>query len=289
MPICQDRFLMRIQILLSVLPLLLAAACLESTTGPRGGEEPVILLEVSGGLAGVEYALRVDGPNREVVGERCVSGCGFQEGDLLHGLTLEQSAYLAHLFRDAGIHQLDGTDFGTECCDQFRYELTYSDSEGVSVVQGTSEALPEDLRGAVATVAAYADNIVPAVVAMDTDPERWVRDSAILKEWGVSGDFAQLQVSYSGGCAGHEFDLVVYGGWKESYPVQVSAFLSHDANGDPCDAFLTEDLVFDLRPLKKAYQEAYGISDPGSTTVVIGLDFIPSLSSFSPIPLEYTF
>jgi len=43
----------------------------------------------------------------------------------------------------------------------------------------------------------------------------------------------------------------------ESYPVQVNVVLSHEDNDDPCDAWITEKMVFNLLPLKKAYQEHY--------------------------------
>jgi hypothetical protein len=219
----------------------------------------------------------------------CLNGCGFQDGELLHGLTPEQGSYLADLFREAGIHQLNGTDFGSDCCDQFYYDLTYQDPDGASTVRGASDALPDALLKAVTTVAAYARTVVPVVVAMDTDPTRWRRDPVILTGWGVSGDLAQLQVSFGGGCETHYFDLVAHGGFRESQPVQVSAFLSHDGNGDTCEALLTEDLVFDLSPLKAAYQDVYGVAEPGTTTLVITLEDIPSPSSLMAIPLEYTF
>lgn len=280
---------MRVRTWLLFLQAAFMSGCLQGHTGPPEATDPEIRLRVSGGLAGVEYTVRVDGPKREVVGESCVSGCDFQEGELLHGLTREQAAYLLDLFQEAGIHQWDGTDFGTECCDQFHYDLTYSDRDGTSRVQGTSEAFPQELREAVQTVAAFAENVAPVVVDMDADPDRWVRDPAVLDGWEVSGDLAQLRVAYSGGCAVHHFDLIAFGGWQESSPVQISAFLSHDGNGDVCEAWLTRDLLFDLRPLKRAYQETYGVSEPGTTTIVLALDHIPSFSSMSPIPLEYTF
>lgn len=265
------------------------SGCLQGSTGPSQAPDPEIRLRVSGGLAGVAYTLLVDGPGREVVGESCVSGCDFQEGELLHGLAQEQVEYLKDLFQEAGIHQWDGTDFGTECCDQFHYELTYIDQAGSSTVQGTSEAFPEDLREAVSTVAAFAENLAPVVIAMDANPDSWVRDPVMLHGRGVSGGVARLQVAYAGGCEAHHFDLVAFGGWKESAPVQISAFLSHDGNGDACEAWQTRELLFDLVPLKRAYQAVYGISGPGTTTILITLGDTPSFSSLSPIPLEYTF
>lgn len=54
-----------------------------------------------------------------------------------------------------------------------------------------------------------------------------------------------VEVGYSGGCAEHEFTL--------SIPTQIitlggpiTLHLAHNANGDMCEAYITENLVFDL-------------------------------------------
>jgi hypothetical protein len=43
----------------------------------------------------------------------------------------------------------------------------------------------------------------------------------------------------------------------ESDPVQANVVLSHEDNDDPCDALITEEMVFNLLPLKKTWQEQY--------------------------------
>ena len=48
--------------------------------------------------------------------------------------------------------------------------------------------------------------------------------------------------------------------FMESNPVQVNIVLSHENNDDPCDAWITEGMVFNLLPLKKAYQGQYSAS-----------------------------
>ncbi len=66
----------------------------------------------------------------------------------------------------------------------------------------------------------------------------------------VLGDFLHLQVSYSGGCRDHDFNL-----WKlppnALDPPPVELMLSHDANEDMCEAYITEWLVFSLKPIRK--------------------------------------
>lgn len=267
----------------------LLTACLQGSTGPEISVIPEITLRVTGGLAGVDYSFLVDGPRREVVGESCVSGCDFQEGELLHGLTTEQAYYLGALFREAGIHQLAGTDFGYDCCDQFHYELTYKDPDGESSVQGSSELIPESLREAISAAVDFAEGSVPIVVAMDQDPDHWPMDPTILEEWTVSGNLVHFRLSYPGGCRTHHFNLVAFGGFKESDPVRVSVLISHDANGDECEALLRDDLTFGLLPLKAAYEAAYGVSDPGTTTLLMEFEGAVSFSSQSPPVQEYVF
>ena len=82
----------------------------------------------------------------------------------------------------------------------------------------------------------------------------------------------EAELSFSGGCADHEIDLVANNGWLESQPVQVGLFFSHEDNDDPCDAWLTETRFFDLRPLSEAYQAVYGTADPGTTTLVLRIE-----------------
>lgn len=55
-----------------------------------------------------------------------------------------------------------------------------------------------------------------------------------------------LNVSYSGGCEAHEFNLYSKNEYAKSYPPQLSLFLEHIDNGDNCRARIYKDLIFDL-------------------------------------------
>ena len=85
----------------------------------------------------------------------------------------------------------------------------------------------------------------------------------------ITGDTLSLDVSYSGGCETHRFQICWQGGFAESAPVQVGLELWHDAAGDTCEAALSETLTFDLTPLKEAWQDAYG-AESGEITVHTG-------------------
>ena len=75
----------------------------------------------------------------------------------------------------------------------------------------------------------------------------------------------QINVTFSGGCEKHVFDLIGMTSFMESNPVQVNVVLSHN-NTDPCDSIVNESLTFDLSPLKELWQQYYH-SDSG--TIII--------------------
>ena len=79
----------------------------------------------------------------------------------------------------------------------------------------------------------------------------------------ITGDTLAVTVSYSGGCQVHRFTLVASDSFLESDPVQLEVTLAHNANGDPCRAWLTEDRLFSLVPVKERFQSQYQDSGRG--------------------------
>ena len=102
-----------------------------------------------------------------------------------------------------------------------------------------------------------------AVVVNDANrpAARWGDD-----RWELAGtaapvladDALTLVVSYSGGCARHDFTLVADSRFEASDPPRLVLFLVHDANGDRCEAYPTEAYRFDLAPVRALYERAYG-------------------------------
>ena len=90
----------------------------------------------------------------------------------------------------------------------------------------------------------------------------------------ITGHALTVSVSFAGGCREHAFTLVIGDSFAESSPVQLPAVLKHDANGDSCEAWLTETHVFDLELIRNRYREAYG---PGAGTVVLQLRGAPDV------------
>ena len=117
-------------------------------------------------------------------------------------------------------------------------------------------------------------------VVLSSTPEKWGTDAYTINAATLEGDTLTVNVSYSGGCETHEFTLVAEERFLESFPVQQRVSLAHNANGDVCDAWITEDYPFDLTPIKEVYQKSYQ-TDTG--TIVLRLKDAP------PSDLAYEF
>ena len=93
------------------------------------------------------------------------------------------------------------------------------------------------------------------------------RDPFVFNNVELIRNYLFLNISYGGGCEEHVFVLITTS-FMESYPVQVNVLLSHEDNNDPCDAWITEEMIFNLLPLKKTWQEQY---NKKSGTIIMNL------------------
>ncbi|MEJ1937050.1 hypothetical protein WDZ92_43210, partial [Nostoc sp. NIES-2111] len=75
-------------------------------------------------------------------------------------------------------------------------------------------------------------------------------DNFSLSNSRIIGKQLQIDVSYSGGCRQHDFNLYWNGAYQESFPPQVRMKLVHDAKKDTCERLITETLVFDIQSLQ---------------------------------------
>lgn len=119
---------------------------------------------------------------------------------------------------------------------------------GKSDDTGISSVTPDDVD---------PDAIQTGTVVIADAPDEWGVDEYVLNAATITGDSLKLSLSYSGGCAAHQFTLVCSSFFLESDPVQLGVSLAHNANNDPCEAFPTETYHFDLTPIKTLYQTAY--------------------------------
>ena len=94
-------------------------------------------------------------------------------------------------------------------------------------------------------------------VVIGGNANKFGTDRYVLNAATITGETLTINVSYSGGCATHQFTLVASDAFLESFPVQLRITLAHNANNDLCRAWLTEDYHFDLTSIKTLYQQGY--------------------------------
>ena len=121
---------------------------------------------------------------------------------------------------------------------------------------------PIDDSDYVATLAIFPfepfDSIDGEVLISDDSPASIQEDPFGLDTVFVAGDVMHLKVVYSGGCHDHEFELHMSPAtFMESLPVQANLYLYHEDLDDPCDAIVSVDLTFDLRPIGHLYELMY--------------------------------
>lgn len=254
---------------------LVAAGLIISACGPDP-KEPVaedvfIQVHVTGGIAGADYTFAIDGATYELRGISCSNLCDFQAGQVLAQLSPDQVRYYSDLMLGGGIIEHDGEDFGNPCCDQIYYELAFRYGDREATVRGAATTLPPGLAFAAAELERLVHGITPIIVDFDTQPEAWPQDPLGLVGYSLEGSTLSLEVEHGGGCAHHEYHLVAWGGWMESFPVQVNVLLAHEDNDDPCDALLRRTLYFDLTPLRDAYFPVYGGGGPAPDTIIMRL------------------
>lgn len=87
------------------------------------------------------------------------------------------------------------------------------------------------------------------------------RDMLNVNSVSLNKNEIKFNVSYSGGCKEHLVELYAFKGIQKSNPAQVTLILSHNGNGDMCEAYLTKTISFDLTSLKNYLKSEHGISD----------------------------
>lgn len=74
-----------------------------------------------------------------------------------------------------------------------------------------------------------------------------------LKDVIITGDSIKITVAYSGGCKKHTFEII----WNETLtvttPPQTGLIILHDANGDMCEAYITETIAFCISDLSDTF------------------------------------
>jgi hypothetical protein len=275
--------LFRIRAALTLAALLeTAAGCDPGLVGPGLAEGARLRVHVTGGLAVADYTYEVAG--RAVVGVECRSLCQFASGDTLLALTPAVLVMLDEEVQAAGLDDLSkDADYGTECCDQRTYEITWTSGDAKRTLVGSDGTLPEKVRELVRVLELLRRSIAPVIVSQTGSLVGHPADLLQIVSARVEGGVLDVEVRYGGGCAAHDVDAVAWTEWMESNPVQVGVALTHDAHGDACKALVTRSLHFDLDPLRRAYQRTYGT---GSSTMNLRVE---AASGGSTLLVPYSF
>ena len=65
----------------------------------------------------------------------------------------------------------------------------------------------------------------------------------------IKGDSVEITVAYSGGCRRHTFEVIWGGTISDTDPPATGIIILHDANGDMCEAYITETLKISMANL----------------------------------------
>lgn len=99
----------------------------------------------------------------------------------------------------------------------------------------------------------------PAIKLTEVPADSLRLDSFDLKAISIKADTLFIEIAHGGGCKSHDYALFMSPSvFAESFPVQASLYLRHNANGDLCKALLQPKLCFDLRPVAEQYRKFYG-------------------------------
>ncbi|MGK9369934.1 hypothetical protein ACSSWA_13640 [Melioribacter sp. Ez-97] len=96
----------------------------------------------------------------------------------------------------------------------------------------------------------------PLFVRIENESEldRIKKDPFVINKIDLSNDKLFIRVSYSGGCSAHEFRAVWYYPPYSSRP-DANLYLFHDSHGDMCEAYLSDTVVVDLKPVKQYFND----------------------------------
>ena len=81
-------------------------------------------------------------------------------------------------------------------------------------------------------------------------------DEFFLEDGFIEDDILKIKVSYSGGCKKHQFSLVTKKDFQNMKNIhEINLQLFHNSNKDNCKKIVTEELFFNLLPLKTKLQK----------------------------------
>lgn len=97
----------------------------------------------------------------------------------------------------------------------------------------------------------YAEELscAPFVDLYFSNYDSLARDPVFIHDAFVDSDCLYIKLSYSGGCEEHTIDLARMHPWTASSSTVPTFEIRHNANGDLCEAYFTQELRYSLIPL----------------------------------------
>ena len=97
----------------------------------------------------------------------------------------------------------------------------------------------------------YAEELscAPYVDLYFSNYDSLARDPVFIHDAYVDDECLYLKLSYSGGCEEHTIDLARMHPWTASSSTVPTFEIRHNANGDMCEAYFTQELRFNLAPI----------------------------------------
>ncbi len=129
--------------------------------------------------------------------------------------------------------------------------FTFSQGQRVHVQYAElTNVVPSCDRGTPAEIIFVEElDCAPFINLNSSNSDSLPNDPIYLHKAFIDGCCIQIKVSYSGGCKEHTINLVRIP-LSETDTTDISTFeISHNANGDMCEAYFTKELRFDLKPL----------------------------------------
>lgn len=77
-----------------------------------------------------------------------------------------------------------------------------------------------------------------------------------IKNAEINGDILTLNITYSGGCEPHNFELMFNGMFMKSLPRKAGLYLKHESNGDICKKLILLELKYNLSSIVGEAQQS---------------------------------
>lgn len=113
--------------------------------------------------------------------------------------------------------------------------------------------------GGNSNLASVADSVSEVVLRINKDVFDTINSNRLnnksegnsftIKNSKREGDFIQIELSYSGGCKKHTFEIIWDGLVYTDDPCHINLLLVHRGNNDNCEAFITETIFVNLKEL----------------------------------------